>query len=69
MRIDPADHDAVQALLAQLPEGWVMGPTHCPIGIDRHPMVCSAGYCVACQWIHAHWDRQPRVELQKPENE
>ena len=53
----------IKKLKALLPEGWAVGPTHCPIGIDSSPMLCSAGYCIACQWIRAHWDEKPRVEL------
>lgn len=66
MKIDPTDGKAMQALYDSLPEGWAVGPTHCPIGIDSAPMLCSAGYCLACQWLRAHWDEKPDIRLVAP---
>lgn len=57
--------EKIKALMDQLPDGWTLGPTHCPIGLDRSPMLCSAGCCIACRWIEVHWDRDPIVRLRK----
>jgi len=55
-RLKESDWEGLRKLQAQLPHGWEMGPLDCPIGLDRHPLICSAGYCLACQWMRAHWD-------------
>jgi hypothetical protein len=62
-KINPNDVEAVTALHESLPEGWAVGPLRCPIGLDSSPIICSAGYCVACQWMREHWDQNPQVEL------
>lgn len=63
-----SEHERIQDILASLPKGWAAGPTHCPIGIDSSPLLCSAGYCLACQWLSAHWDEKPVIRLRKPAN-
>jgi hypothetical protein len=61
-RVNLSDRKAMKRLEDRLPDGWVMGPTQCPINISA-PMFCSAGYCVACQWLRAHWNEKPEISL------
>lgn len=62
-RVNPADSRAMHRLTARLPKGYTMGPLKCPIGLDEIPQFCSAGYCVLCQWLYAHRDKNPHVEM------
>lgn len=63
MRVKEDDEEGMRKLFETLPEGWVAGPTHCPIGLDSNPMICSAGYCIGCLWLRAHWDNNPKIKL------